>query len=237
MKHSTIYGAIAGAVGLIVAVPLLAQLANAQTSADTSSANSNQPVASQACVQAMAAKETAFLTNVDAFISSEKTARQAYRDALTAAASITDATARQAAIKKAREDLLTATKAAREAQRTTDKSAMDAVKTACGNEGFGGMMGTGPEGLGGGMMGRGGDEGFGGMMGRGRMMGGDRDTMLAKKLGITADELATELKSGKSIQTIAQEHGVTLPTPPQNRGMHRGWFMNGGQTSSQTSSQ
>jgi len=78
-----------------------------------------------------------------------------------------------------------------------------------------GMMGRG--GFGPGMMGRG---GFGsGMMGRGGfgpgMMGGNEDnlfTIAAEKLGLKTDELATQLKDGKTIADLAKEKDVAPNT-------------------------
>lgn len=69
--------------------------------------------------------------------------------------------------------------------------------------------GFGPGMMGGGMMGRGAGRG---MMGRG-MMGGSEGSLMAvaaEKLGMTVDELATQLKDGKTVADLAKEKGVDL---------------------------
>jgi len=71
------------------------------------------------------------------------------------------------------------------------------------------------DGFGPGMMGR----GFGrGMMGRSQgwgMMGDSQDSLIAvaaDKLGMTVDELTTQLQDGKTVADLAQEKGVDLQT-------------------------
>jgi hypothetical protein len=230
MKKFTL-GALAGVTAVIVAVPILAEFTSAQSSSSTSPVPKQRPVPSQACVQALAGSDAAYLANVDTFISAQKSAMQAQESALTAAASVTDSTQRQAAVKKANDDFRAAMKTAMQAQQTAMKTATDAVKSSCGNAaGFGGGFG----GFGMGIMG-----GFGGRGGPGAMMQGQKpdQTAFAAKLGITADQLKTELASGKTIQQIAKEHGVQLP--PMMGGRHGGkgqgpW--SGGTESSQASS-
>ncbi len=205
-------GAIAGATSLALAVPMLVQISSAATGDQTSSAGlKTRPVAtppSQACVLALVQRDGEFLSTIDAMIAEQKTATQTHKDALTAAAALTDEKARQDAVKKADDALRASMEAARKAQGDP-KTQMDALKTACGDSmpmmGMGGPMGGdfhgGPRG---GKMGQ--------MMGRGQ-------DMLAQKLGMTADELKTALASGKTIQDIAKEKGITLPA----KGEHGPW--------------
>lgn len=138
-RNKYIIGAAAGATSLAIAFPLVAQLASAATTTDgtTSSRFANRPTPSQACVQAIADKDAAFLANVDTFIAAHKAAVQAHKNALTAAAALTDETQRKAAVDAAEEAFRAAMKAASDAQQTALKSSIDAVKTACGNAGFG----------------------------------------------------------------------------------------------------
>ena len=58
---------------------------------------------------------------------------------------------------------------------------------------------------------------------KGRKHGhGPKGGMLAEKLGMTPEELRSEIESGKTIERIAEEKGVALPTPPMGgRGMFR----------------
>jgi hypothetical protein len=222
MKKFTL-GVVSGMSSLALAVPVFAQITNAASGDQTSSA-SFRTTPTQACVQAMANLEGAQLSNIDAEAAARKSAMQAHRDALVAAASITDDTQRAAALKAAEEALRTAMKPAQGTQSDAVKTAMDAVRTACGNtmmpmRGFGGPGG--------------------GAMFERKMFD---PTALATKLGMTADELKTELDSGKTLQDIATEKGVTLPAPPQGGHRGGGWMhgkrgANGSQTSSSVSTQ
>lgn len=137
MKNKFLLGAIAGASALIVAVPLIAEL----TSAQGSGAGSMSSIPSQACVQALVAKDTAVLSTIDAETAARKTALQAHQAALQKAAGLTDDAARQAAVKKANDDLRTAMKNAKQSE-SDEKRAMDGVKAACGNRKHG-MFGMG----------------------------------------------------------------------------------------------
>ncbi|MDD4318800.1 MAG: hypothetical protein PHW10_00525 [Candidatus Peribacteraceae bacterium] len=210
MKKFTL-GVIAGASSLALAVPLVAQLASAASGVSSNAART-QPIPSQTCVEALADADGTQLSNMDTFFAAHKTALQARKDALTAAATITDDTQRQEAVKKANDDFRTAM----ESQQDAMASARESVKTACGNAGGFGM------GFGAGSM---------GMRGNGPDMKGGNfgNGMIAEKLGMTADELKSALDGGKTIQEIAEEKGVTLPNPGMGRGMHRGW--NGSSTS------
>lgn len=213
MNKSFTYGAVAGISSLALAVPFLAQISSAAStgsSAATTTAKAARPAPTQACVVALVAKDDAFLANVDTMIAAQKTATQTHRNALNAAASITDDTQRQAAVKAADEAFRTAMKTAMESHMTVDKTQMEALKTACGNAGMGGGMHF--------EMGMGmGGPGHGGMKGH---MRGPNPEMLAEKFGMTADEMKAALDSGKSIEDIAKEKGMTLPARME-RGMKK----------------
>lgn len=116
--------AAAGATTLLIAVPVFAQGAGAASSAKT------RTVPTQTCLLAMADHETTMLGSMDAMIAAHKAAATAKRDALKAAAAITDDTARMEALKKAQEDFRTAMEAT---MKTKDPAAMDALKEACGD--------------------------------------------------------------------------------------------------------
>jgi len=107
-----------------------------------------------------------------------------------------------AALDQARDQVLD--KAVEEGNLTQDQAERIRERAA---EGFGpGMMGGG---FGRGMMGR-------GMMDRGwGMMGDSEDSLIAiaaDKLGMTVDELTTQLKDGKTVADLAKEKGVDLQT-------------------------
>ena len=156
MKKFTM-GAIAGASALALSIPIVLQFASAASSDGSISFFVNgaqqRPVPSQACVQALASQDDSFLKNIDAMIATHKTAMQAHKDALVAAAQIADDTQRVAALKKANEDFRTAMKAAMDAKKIDHQADIDALKTVCGDS-FGphGMMMHGPGGPGMGMM-------------------------------------------------------------------------------------
>lgn len=203
MKKFTL-GAIVGASSLALAVPLIAQMASAQSASGQSWGN--KPVPSQACIQALADYEATMLSSFDSLNAQRKTIIQTHHDALVAAAAIVDETQRKDALKTAEQTKRDAMKKLMDGQNASDT--ITAIKNACGNAmPFGkGMMGD---------MGM----GFHGMMGFRGPMGAD----LAEKLGMTEDQLKTELDSGKTIEQIAQEHGVTLPAK-RGMGMKRhGW--------------
>jgi hypothetical protein len=195
-------GAIAGIVTVALAVPLLAQISSAATSG---APKFTRPVPTQQQVQDMVARDDAFLKNVDAMVTVQKTATQAHEAALTAAASITDDTQRQAAVQKANDDERTAIQNA----ITANPDLKSAMMPFGGGRGFG--------------------EGKGGMMGR-----GPNTASLATKLGMTETDLKAALDGGKTIQQIAQEHGVTLPA--RTGGKHGGWMMGNGSFSGTTTS-
>ncbi len=141
MKNKFLLGAVAGVSALIVAVPLIAQFSSAQ-SASTSAASTSAP--SQACIQALVAKDDAFLANIDAETAARRSAMQAHETALKASAGITDGARRQAAFQQANEALRTAMQNAKQSE-SNEKTARDTVKAACGNL-KGMMFGMGWEG-------------------------------------------------------------------------------------------
>ena len=190
MKKFTL-GAIAGMTSLLVAVPIVAQVAGAQSVSSTSTtisqeARPTRPAPTQAEVQKMIEQTDLFLKNIDAMTAAQKTSMQALKTALTAAAGITDDTQRAEALKKAHE-----------AMRTS----MEATMKSLGLEG---KMMMGP--------------GMGGPGGPHRMMGhgmrGEMKGKLAEKLGMTEVELKAAIDSGKTIEAIAKEKGITLPARP-----------------------
>ncbi len=195
MKKTFALGAIAGMSSLALAVPILAQISSAQeTGATTTTTVSTTaaaktfmkraPDTSVAGIQTRIDHDSAFLTNIDAMITIQKSATQTHKTALTAALSITDDTQRAAAVK-----------AADDAMRTSIETAVTANTALKGLMPFGGM-----------------GKGFSGGHGeRGHSQnGGD----LAVKLGMTDTELKAALTSGKTIEQIATEKGITLPARP-----------------------
>lgn len=186
---------------LVIAVPLVAQVSNAQSTGSTTS-TATAAIPSQACVEAMANVENVRLSQFDTMNAKRKQSMQTRASALAAAAKITDDTERQDALKQIREDMKTEMESMKDSVPTEIQTAMDAVKTACGNT-F--MMRM--------------DE-FGD---RHPMMGKMMDkapAFIAEKLGMTEDELKAALDSGKTIKDIADEKGIDLPMPPHGaRGM------------------
>lgn len=211
MKKYTL-GVVAGASVIVLAVPFFIQISNAQDSENL------RPIPSQACVLAMAAREDAMIATHESLQAARKVAMLAHSAALKAAGAIIDDTQRQSALKNAEETFKAAMEATVKSQENSVKSENEAVKAACGEQGK-------PRGLGMGMgMMR---EKFGKQFeNRGESA---RFDGLAEKLGLTSEELKSEMKAGKTIEQIAQEHGVTLPG---NSAMRRGWFKNFGASSS-----
>ncbi len=215
MKKSFAAGAIAGMSSLALAVPLLAQISSAATDSSASTnIKADRPAPSIACVQALAAKDDAMLATIDTMMAAHKSATQARRDALKAGATITDDAARKAAVQAADEAFYKAMQTAMESQK--DDASMDALKEACGDS-MGGMHFK---------------MAFGGPMGGHMKMRGPGPEMLAEKLGLTAEELKAALESGKSIEDIATEKGVTLPARPEGKGNFMMRFKDQAQTSS-----
>lgn len=97
----------------------------------------DRPAPSQACVQALVEKDTKFLASIDAMTAAHKAAVQAHKDALTAAAALTDDTQRKTAVDAAHQAFREAMKATMDAQGD-HKAEMEALKAACGDSlGFG----------------------------------------------------------------------------------------------------
>jgi hypothetical protein len=134
MKKFTL-GAISGMTSLAIAVPLIAQVAGAASGSSVSSAASAKPVRTpptQACVQAIAARDGAELSNADAMMAAHKAVLQAHQKAMEVAADIADETKRLEAVKQADNAMRSSMKAAMDAQPADIKTTMDAVRTACG---------------------------------------------------------------------------------------------------------
>lgn len=210
MKISTFtYGAVAGITTLALAVPLIAQISSA-AGAGTGAKPFARVAPTQAQVQEMIARDDAFLSNIDAIVTLGKSTTQAHRDALAAAALITDDTQRQTAVQKANEDMRTAMQVA--------LAANPDLKS--GLRPFGGGHAFGK------------DKGGPGMMGQ-----RPNAAVLAEKLGMTEAELKTALQSGKTIAEIATEKGVTLPVGRgEGKKPGRGWMMGRGPADKSASS-
>jgi len=140
-------------ISSLVLVPLLA---SAASSASGTSANfpRERPVPSQECIQALVAKQDLVLSTFDATSVARKSAMQTHRDALSAAATLTDETQRQAAVQQANEDFRTAMQDLKPANFAETEAAREAVHDACGGAmGPKGGMGLGRgSGVGGGRM-------------------------------------------------------------------------------------
>lgn len=133
-------GIVAGIGSLAVAIPILAQVSSAASTSSIADMMKTRPPLTQEAVQAMVQHDTDFLTNIDAVVQEAKKVIQAHKDALTAAATLSDETQRQAAIQKAQEDMRAAIQAALTAHPEW-KSAMMPMA-------FGGhKMGHGPKGM------------------------------------------------------------------------------------------
>ncbi len=210
MKNKFLLGAVTGMATLGLAVPTLAQFASAAT--DTGAAvtagvfsQKIRPAPTQVQIQDMITKENAFLKNIDAFTAILKSAKQAHVTALTAAALITDDTARATAVQKANQD---------------ERAALEAAITA--NPDLKAAMPFGKNGIGIKM----------------DMKMGHGPADLAAKLGMTEVELKAALDSGKTIEQIATEKGITLPAKPLKamRGRFGGHGMKKGVAPATTSS-
>lgn len=181
---------------LVLAVPILSVAAYAQSSADTDTTNV-EAIPSQACVEALADVEQMHLDQFDLMNDKRKENIQQRVTSLRAAAAITSATDRQAALKQMRDAEKALHGTMKEDVSDELQAAMDAVKTACGDT-FKMRM-----------------EGFGErhpMMGK---MMEKTPAFIAEKLGMTEDELKAALDSGKTIKEIAEEKGIELPAPPR----------------------
>ncbi|MDD4628786.1 MAG: hypothetical protein PHE68_05335 [Candidatus Peribacteraceae bacterium] len=137
-----ILGLIIGASSLGLAIPLLVQAASDSSTSAPASLNP-----SQACVQAMAARDGAQLSTFDIITQAQKTALKARQEALAAAATITDDVLRKDAVKKANDDFRATMKTAMDQAKTAQQSTADTLRAACG-KGMGRMFGGEAEGFG-----------------------------------------------------------------------------------------
>lgn len=191
MKHKFTLGALSGIAIVAVAVPVLAQFSSAALPApadDVTSPFARVHVLTQQEVTDMAARDEAYLANVDAFVAVQKEAVSAHVTALRTAAAIADDDQRHTAVREAHE-----------AMRTTIDDAIEAnPDLESARYSFGGGRGFGKHGV--------------------RGPGGPHGADLSSKLGMTEDEFRAALDSGKSIEDIAAEKGVTLPGCPFREG-------------------
>jgi hypothetical protein len=187
-------GIITGMSSLVIAVPVIAQVTSAQSSASADVAG--EAIPSQACVAAMADLEEAHLAQFDEMNAQRKQGIQTRITALNSAASITDDTARQEALDQMREDMKTQVESMKDSAVSDElQAAMDAVKAACGDTfklRFDAFKGEHP------------------MIGK---FTEKAPAFIAEKLGMTKEELKAALDSGKTIPEIAEEKGVDLPMP------------------------
>lgn len=141
-RYTMLAGTLGAATLLAASVPAFAQ----------QSQNANRPAPSTECIEAMAAKSDVFLADIDAKVAAKKSAMQTRKDALLAAAALTDDAARTDAVKKANEAFRNSMKSLRESQSTERKAAIEAVKAACGDRvkkpRKGGQAGQGKQGRG-----------------------------------------------------------------------------------------
>lgn len=126
-------GFAAGATALAVGVPLMAQMALAasadQVASEAADAE-NRPSPSQPCTEAMAHLASAHVDVFDEMSKARKEKMIAHRDALVAAAAITDDAQRAQALKDAHEEM----RASKEKEvPAAVQTAMDEVRAACGD--------------------------------------------------------------------------------------------------------
>jgi len=94
MKHKFTLGIVSGMSILALAVPFLAQVSSAASREATAETSfSAPPEMRQEKISDRIARDDAFLANVDAMVTIQKSATQTHRDALSAAAALTDLTA------------------------------------------------------------------------------------------------------------------------------------------------
>lgn len=187
MKNKFLLGAVSGVTALAVGFPILAQVAGAQTTTASS-----QPVmedrwsAERPALDADALQE--MIDRDQALLDNVDEMVMALKSA-TQAHKDALTSALSIADEDARAD---AVRAANEARRSAMEAAIEA------NPDLKGVLPFGP----------------GGRGGHGGMMRGHGPEKLAETLGLTADELKTQLDAGKTIEEIAAEKGVTLPERP-----------------------
>lgn len=118
-------GAVAGMTTLLIAVPLAAQFAGAQSASSLSyKGYMKSGTMTQEQVQEMITHTDDMLKNIDAITAAHKTAMQAHKAALQAALSLTDDTARAEAVKKAHDDMRTSMQKAMESLNIDGKFMM-----------------------------------------------------------------------------------------------------------------
>jgi hypothetical protein len=188
MKKSFALGAIAGMSSLALAIPVLAQISSAQDSGTTASTAGNAQFWTK---RAPDTTTTGIQTRIDhdsAFLTNIDAMIAIQKSAIqTHKDALTAALSITDDTQRA-----AAIKAADEAMRTSIENAIKA------NTSLKDLMPFGGPGL---------------MGGKGRghgSMGGD----LAVKLGMTETELKAAIESGKTIEDIAKEKGITLPARP-----------------------
>lgn len=195
-------GIAAGMTSLVVAVPLVVQMAGAATeSGDVLFSAADEvhmmegKTPTQECVLAMANLESAHLANFDSTSAQRKTEMQTRINGLQAAAAIEDEDARAEALKTMHQGM------EKPEFPQAIQDAMDAIQESCegGKFFFGGPHG-----------------GFGmavaapGMFNM-KVMHAERGVHLAEKLGMTEEELKAALEDGKTIEELADEKGIELP--------------------------
>ncbi len=114
MHKKFLFGAASGALALALAFPVLAQVSSAQTVA-TGIDRENRPPLTDERIQEMIDHDQALLDNVDEMVVVLKDLTDTHRQALSAALTITDETARAAAVRAANDARHEAFKAAMEA--------------------------------------------------------------------------------------------------------------------------
>ncbi len=190
MNKTFTFGIITGITSLVVAVPLVAGIAGAQsTENDTAVPRPRfQRDLTQEDVQSMIDRDEAFLAHADASMDIRKNATRAHLDALQEALTLEDATARHDAVR-----------AAHDALRQTMQDAMESNPdlAAAMHPGMGMGMGSGWKG---GMFGAGFGQGNGPM----------HEEML-ETLGMTQEEFDAAIASGKTPWEIAEEKGIEMP--------------------------
>lgn len=201
MKHSTFtLGAVTGMTALLLGIPVLAQVTGAQDAPETTTVSS-APATGPWQHRTLTTEDIqAMIDHDDAFLDNADAIVALHKSATQAHR---DALAAALTITDAAERQ-TAIRAANEAMRTTIQDAIAAnpdLKDAMPFGGHGFRHGNA-------------------MRGPGPYL-----SMLAQELGMTEEELQKELDSGKTLQDIATEKGIDLPTAPPfpfMGGMHRG---------------
>lgn len=202
-NHRFLLGAASGMTALALAVPALAQVAGAQGAPSADTAPQDKTTMAQRMRGSLTADQIKEMAaHDDAFLANVDGAVSVLKAATQAHRDALNAAA-TIGDETTRQE---AVQKANETYRTAIESAIAANPDLKEGFRFGPMGG----------------HGFG-MKGGMRHGPGD----LAKKLGMTGDELKAALDAGKTIEEIAQEKGIELPARPEGG---RGMF--GGQKSS-----